>query len=116
MRPFIALGLDEKTKQKIYEKMQSFDSLYTAQRKNSKDMLHITLHFFGDCPEFDFTSAKKLCDYITKYSMSFNLKTDIPKIFGTEDDAVLYLSLRQRSEASGRVTGICARFIASIWF
>ena len=93
MRPFIALGFDEKTKQKIYEKMQSLDSFYTAQRKNTKDMLHITLHFFGDCPKFDLDSAKKLCDYISKYSMTFNLKTDIPKIFGTADDAVLYLSL-----------------------
>jgi 2'-5' RNA ligase len=93
MRPFIALGFDEKTKQKIYDKMLSLDDSYTAQRKNTKEMLHITLHFFGDCPEFDFNSAKMLCDYITKYSMSFNLKTDIPKIFGTLDDAVLYLSL-----------------------
>ena len=93
MRPFVALGFDEKTKQKIYDKMLSLDDSYTAQRKNTKEMLHITLHFFGDCPAFDLDSAKKLCDYITKYSMSFNLKTDIPKIFGTEDDAVLYLSL-----------------------
>jgi RNA 2',3'-cyclic 3'-phosphodiesterase len=103
---FLAVAFTPAEKRALYSISQLLRTNCTAGRFPARELLHITLHFFGQTPLDRLSDIEAAMRQAAVNSMPFTMTTGRAGTFGRGDSAVLWLGI---SEGAGELKQLQAR-------
>jgi 2'-5' RNA ligase len=103
---FLAVAFTPAEKRELYSISQSLKSHCLAGRFPAQELLHITLHFFGQTPLDRLGDIEAAMRQAAANSTPFAMTTGCAGTFGRGDSAVLWLGI---GEGSGELRELQAR-------